>query len=148
MGCVKATRTREEVFVVHGNAPLTPKGRLDMVRRVKGGCSKSRVAREMGVSRGYVRKWVGRFDAEGEASLVDRSSRPHTSPGRCNPVVEQRVVDARRRLRAGPNCGRYRGGGEDGYPHPAAEGGSPVAGLRPFDRGAQTTGGAGFGDTV
>ena len=56
----------------------------------------------MGVSRGYVRKWVGRFDAEGEAGLVDRSSRPRSSPGRCSPVVEQRVVDARRRLRAGP----------------------------------------------
>ena len=56
----------------------------------------------MGVSRGYVRKWVGRFDAEGAAGLVDRSSRPHRSPGRVSPVVEQRVVDARRRLRAGP----------------------------------------------
>ena len=93
----KAPIARKEVLGAHGNAPLTPKGRLDMVRRVKGGGSKSRVAREMGASREYVRKWVERFDAEGEAGLVDRSSRPRTSPGRCSPVVEER-----RRYRAGP----------------------------------------------
>ena len=104
----------------------------------------------MGASRGYVRKWVGRFDEEGEAGLVDRSSRPHRSPGRSSPAVGQRVVDARRRLRAGP----VRAAAATGLAertvtrNSAAEGCFPVAGLRPADRGAQTTGGAEFGDTV
>ena len=40
--------------------------------------------------------------AGGQAGLVDRSSRPHTSPGRIGPEVEQMVVDARRRCRAEP----------------------------------------------
>ena len=88
--------------MVHGNAQLTPKGRLKMVRRVKAGNSKSRVAREMWVSRECVRKWVNRYDTEGEAGLLDRSSRPHTSPRRVAPETERAVVDARRRLRAGP----------------------------------------------
>ena len=35
-----------------------------------------------------VRKWVRRFLEEGEAGLVDRSSRPRRSPGRVSPAVE------------------------------------------------------------
>ncbi len=88
--------------MVHGNARLAPKGCWEMVKRVKAGASKSRVAREMGVSRECVRKWMYRYDAEGEAGLLDRSSRPRSSPRRAGPEEEQRVVDARRRLRAGP----------------------------------------------
>ena len=86
-----------------GNAPLTPLGRLDTVRRVAVGKRKiGRVARDVGVWGQTVRKWVRRFLEEGKTGLRDRSFRPHRSPGRCSPVVEQRVVDARRQLRAGP----------------------------------------------
>ena len=86
-----------------GNAPLTPLGRLDTVRRVAVGKRNiGRVARDVGVWGQTVRKWVRRFLEEGKAGLWDRSFRPRRSPGRCSPVVGQRVVDARRRLRAGP----------------------------------------------
>jgi transposase InsO family protein len=56
----------------------------------------------MGISRKCVRTWVSRFEAEGEAGLVDRSSRPHTSPRRTAAEVEDRIVELRRRERRGP----------------------------------------------
>ena len=49
-----------------GNALLTPLGRLGMVRRVVVGKRKvGRVARDVGVSRQTVRKWVRRYLEEG-----------------------------------------------------------------------------------
>ena len=39
-----------------------------------------------------VRKWVRRFLAEGEAGLVDRSSRPHHSPRRTLPELEEKAL--------------------------------------------------------
>jgi transposase InsO family protein len=61
------------------------------------------VAKAMGVSRQCAHRWVARFDAEGEAGLWDRSSRPHTSPGRTAAEVERRVLEARRQHRRGPD---------------------------------------------
>jgi transposase InsO family protein len=49
-----------------------------------------------------VRTWVTRFEAEGEAGLVDRSSRPHSSPRRTPAAVEDRIVEVRGRERRGP----------------------------------------------
>ena len=57
----------------------------------------------MGVSRQCAHRWVARFDAEGDAGLEDRSSRPHSSPTRTSADVEQQVVAARNRLRVGPD---------------------------------------------
>ena len=48
----------------------------------------------------------------------------------------------------GSDSGRYRGGGTDDYPHPAAERGSAPVGLRPPDRGTQTVPPQRFRDTV
>lgn len=59
------------------------------------------VAKAMGVSRQCAHRWVARFVAEGEAGLHDRSSRPHASPTRTSPVIEQTVLDARREHRRG-----------------------------------------------
>jgi transposase InsO family protein len=56
----------------------------------------------MGISRKCVRTWLARYDAEGEAGLVDRSSRPRTSPRRTPVEVENRIVDLRGRERRGP----------------------------------------------
>ena len=51
-----------------GNAPLTPLGRLDTVRRVAVGKRKiGRVARDVGVWGQTVRKWVRRYLEEGKA---------------------------------------------------------------------------------
>jgi transposase InsO family protein len=61
----------------------------------------SHVAKAMGVSRQCAHRWVARFDAEGEAGLWDRSSRPLRMPTRTSPEVEARVVAARRAQRRG-----------------------------------------------
>jgi transposase InsO family protein len=58
-------------------------------------------ARAMGVSRQCAHRWVARFDAEGDAGLADRSSRPHRMPMRTAPEVEARVIAARREHRRG-----------------------------------------------
>ena len=85
----------------HRNARLTFHGRVLLVRRVREGMPIAHVARAMGVSRQCAHRWVARFDTEGEAGLWDRSSRPHRSPARTSPEVEQRVVTARIEQRRG-----------------------------------------------
>jgi transposase InsO family protein len=73
-----------------------------LVQRVRGlGRPVAHVAAEMGVSRQCAHRWVARFDAEGEAGLHDRSSRPHSMPTRTPPQVEQRVLELRRVSRRG-----------------------------------------------
>jgi transposase InsO family protein len=61
------------------------------------------VAKAMGISRQCAHRWIGRFDAEGDAGLVDRSSRPHRMPTRTAPEVEALVLAARREQRRGPD---------------------------------------------
>jgi transposase InsO family protein len=62
---------------LHANAPLGPKGRAIMVRRVlTGGVSLTEAAEAAGVSERTAGKWVRRYRAEGEAGLLDRSSAP------------------------------------------------------------------------
>jgi transposase InsO family protein len=55
----------------------------------------------MGISRKCVRTWITRYAAEGDAGLVDRSSRPHASPTRTPAAVEDRIVELRGRERRG-----------------------------------------------
>jgi transposase InsO family protein len=62
---------------VHKNAPLTPAGREIMVRRVIAGQTPKAVAAAFGVCIKTVNKWLVRFQAQGEAGLIDRRSRPH-----------------------------------------------------------------------
>jgi len=88
----------------HRNARLTVHGRRLLVRRVRvEGMPVAHVAAAMGVSRQCAHRWVARFDAEGDAGLVDRPSRPHRTPTRTGAEVEQRVVALRQRLRVGPD---------------------------------------------
>jgi transposase InsO family protein len=84
---------------VHANAPLGPKGRLTMVRRVVDDrWSLTEAAAAAGVSDRTCRKWVDRYLAEGEAGLLDRSSAPRSIPHRTpDELVE--VIVALRRLR-------------------------------------------------
>jgi len=56
----------------------------------------------MGVSRKCVKYWLDRFEAEGEAGLHDRSSRPHSSPRRTPANVAAEVL----RLRGAERLGR------------------------------------------
>jgi len=75
-----------------------------LVQRVRGeGMTIAHVAKAMGVSRQCAHRWVRRFDAEGEAGLHDRSSRPHHTPTRTGVDVELRVVAARVEHRRGPD---------------------------------------------
>src|SRR3954467_2200637 len=86
----------------HANARLTFHGRLTIVRRGRGqGPPQAHVAKEMGVSRKTVAHWVARHDAEGEAGLHDRPSRPHTSPVQTRAGVECRVGALRKQERPG-----------------------------------------------
>ena len=64
----------------HRNAKLTYLSRLDLVHQVEEGWSQSEVARQFRVSRPTVSKYVRRYAEEGISGLLDRSSRPLTSP--------------------------------------------------------------------
>ena len=84
---------------VHANAPLGPKGRETMVRRVlDDGWSVTEAAAAAGVSDRTCRKWVQRYRAEGEAGLLDRSSAPRSIPHR-TPAELVEVIVMLRRLR-------------------------------------------------
>jgi len=90
--------------VAHRNARLTFYGRVLLVQRVRQhGMPVAHVAKAMGVSRQCAHRWVARFDAEGEAGLHDRSSRPHRMPARTCDHVEELVVAARTEHRRGPD---------------------------------------------
>jgi transposase InsO family protein len=89
--------------VSHGNARTTLHGRKLIVARYQAGWKKAHIAAAMGLSRKCVRTWITRFEDEGEAGLVDRSSRPHTSPRRTPAAVEDRIVELRGRQRRGPD---------------------------------------------
>ena len=86
----------------HANARLNVHGRRLLVERVIGqGRPVAHVAKELGVSRQCAHRWINRFRAEGEAGLVDRSSRPRRCPGRTPAEVEQRILALREAERRG-----------------------------------------------
>lgn len=64
----------------HDNAPLTPQGRLRLIRRIQNGRPLAHVAAEAGVSRACLSKWHQRYQHQGEDGRHDRSSRPQASP--------------------------------------------------------------------
>lgn len=84
---------------LHANAPLGPKGRAVMARRVvEDGLTLAEAAEAAGVSVRTAGKWARRYRAEGEAGLLDRSSAPATVH---NATAADRVeaIAALRRLR-------------------------------------------------
>jgi len=84
---------------LHGNAALTPNGRLRLVRRVvEEGWSLTEAAEAAEVSERTARKWVDRYRDEGEAGLVDRTSAPCSQPG-ATPQDRIEAIAALRRLR-------------------------------------------------
>ncbi len=88
---------------IHKNARLTPLGREQLVAAMQSGQRPEAAARAAGVCPRTARKWLARFEAEGAAGLIDRSSGPHrlhrpTSSER----VAQIVAPRRRRL-----CGKH-----------------------------------------
>src|SRR5579859_4846714 len=95
---------------LHANAALSLKGRRELCRRVVSGeRTLSEAAEAAEVSVRCARKWVGRYRAEGEFGLHDRSSAPRSIPHRTS---EQRVeaIAALRRLRfTGPEIAEVLG---------------------------------------
>jgi transposase InsO family protein len=84
---------------LHGNARLSVKGRELLIERIEGaGWSLSAAAEAAGVSERTARKWLGRYQAEGSAGLLDRSSAPIVVANRTD---ERRIeaIAALRRLR-------------------------------------------------
>ena len=73
-----------------------------MVQRIEAGMPQAHVARQMGLSRCTVAKRYRRWCEEGEAGLVDRSSRPYRSPRRTAARLDQRICRLRRTTRRGP----------------------------------------------
>jgi len=90
--------------VGHSRSKLTPAGRRLLVDRVVvEGWPVGHAARMAGVSRQTAHRWVTRFAAEGEAGLVDRSSRPLSCPRRVSAVTEAAIVADRIAERDGPH---------------------------------------------
>jgi transposase InsO family protein len=84
---------------LHGNARLSVKGRELLIERIEGaGWSRGAAAEAAGVSERTARKWLGRYQAEGSAGLLDRSSAPIVVANRTD---ERRIeaIAALRRLR-------------------------------------------------
>jgi transposase InsO family protein len=88
--------------VGHRNARLTVHGRRLLVHRIRNlDMPVAHVAKAMGISRQCAHRWLARFDEEGPAGLLDRSSRPKRMPTRTNPTIEAAVVAARLEHRRG-----------------------------------------------
>lgn len=86
----------------HPNAPLTPAGRLKMVRcLIDDGWTIEATAERFQIDAKTVRKWRDRYLTEGIEGLQDRSSRPHRSPN-ATPAREcARILRLRRTKRWG-----------------------------------------------
>jgi transposase InsO family protein len=85
---------------IHDNARLTPKGREDMVRAVVDhGLSKTAAARRFNTTPKTVAKWVERFKVEGVVGLLDRSSKPLSSPSQTSLATADAVEVLRRQRR-------------------------------------------------
>lgn len=87
----------------HANARLNIRGRTLLITRVLDDHRPvAHVAKELGISRQCAHRWVNRFRAAGPPGLLDRSSRPRSSPSRTSPEREAQVLAARTELRSGP----------------------------------------------
>ena len=87
------------------------KARLVITAVLIEGRSHSEVAREYGVSRGWISRLVARYRVEGEAAYQPRSRRPHASPTRLPQPTIDRIVELREKL---------AGKGLDNGPHTIA----------------------------
>ena len=87
----------------HSNAALTPRARLKLARLiVEDGWPVPRAAERYDVSWRTAKKWAERYRLEGEAGMLDRSSKPRHQPNRTPTRRVKKIVDLRIRLRLGP----------------------------------------------
>jgi transposase InsO family protein len=95
--------------MAHANARLGPAGRRELVRLIiEMGMPERQAAACLSVSSRTARRWKQRRQSATPAELasgawaLDRSSRPHRSPGRSPDPVERRVCAERERSGHGP----------------------------------------------
>jgi len=89
--------------VSHANAALTPRARLRLAELiVNGGWTYAAAAKMFMVAPRTAKKWADRFRCEGAPGMVDRSSRPRSSPTRTAPDTVRLIVGVRWRHRLGP----------------------------------------------
>ncbi len=91
---------------IHKNARTTPHSRMLIVQRLADGWSVVKIAAALGVTPKTVRKWRDRHAAQGFAGLADCTSRPHSSPCRLAPQVEDDIEQLRRQRLSGPAIAR------------------------------------------
>jgi transposase InsO family protein len=87
----------------HSNARRTPRGRAEVFRLVEAGMTVTAACLAARVSRRFYYRWLPRWRAAGEAGLVDRSSRPHSSPRRLSAAQEAHIAGLRVSLGWGPD---------------------------------------------
>ena len=83
---------------IHSLARTTPSSRGLIAARRDAGLSETSIATQLGIDRKTVRKWTKRKRDEGDAGLLDRTSRPHSSPTAL-PAEWKAAVEALRRIR-------------------------------------------------
>ena len=74
------------------------KARLVITAVLVEGRSQSQVARDYGVSQGWVSRLLKRYTLEGEAAFEPRSRRPHTSPTRLAQTTIELIIELRQTL--------------------------------------------------
>ena len=94
----------------HKNAPWTAVSRERLARMViDDGLKVSAAASRFSVSARTAAKWLGRYRQLGAAGMVDRSSRPHSSPRRISSLFVGKVVALRRGYMPGYEIARRTG---------------------------------------
>ena len=76
------------------------KARLIITAVIIEGRSQASVARDYGVSKGWVSKLIARYHAEGDSAFEPRSRRPHTRPDATPTATVDLVVELRKKLTA------------------------------------------------
>ena len=93
---------------IHKNARLTLIRRVEMVEdALLNRIPNCQVATHFGVSEATVRKWLGRFLAEGHEGLADRTSRPAYSPRALDTTKALTIVELRKKRMTQARIAQY-----------------------------------------
>ena len=86
----------------HSRAKTNPRSRELIVQRVQAeGWSRRKAAEALGLSVRSVAKWLRRYREEGVPGLVDRTSRPRSSPTATSETLRRRVLELRQKRLVG-----------------------------------------------
>src|SRR5215204_7736902 len=93
----------------HANARLSPIGRRLLIDRIeRDGWTVRAAAESAGISQRTACKWVGRWRAEGDPGLRDRSSAPRTVANKTAPQTVAAICALRRLRLSGPELAQLR----------------------------------------